>query len=129
MKKYSLETAEIESVGEEAVDDGSLRGTETYPEMHEEAFIDCIVCHYWSERLETTRAHPLSTLGAFEEEKRLIAVLKGHQSYGACARRLPHLLDILLDSRQGQVCRGFSRPEIRSWRREKVRSPPMQLSI
>jgi len=99
MKKYNLETAGSESVGEEAVDDGSWRAAETYPEMHEEAFVDCLVCHYWSERLETTRAHPLSTLGAFGEEKRLIAVLKGHQSHGACARRLPHVLDMLLDSR------------------------------
>jgi hypothetical protein len=99
MKKYNLKIADSESVCEKAAHHGSLRATETYPEMHEEAFIDCVVCHYWSERLEMTRAHPLSTLGAFEEEKRLIAVLKGHQSYGACARRLPHVLNMLLDSR------------------------------
>ena len=99
MKNYNLKLADNESVCEEAAHDGSLFATETDPERHEDVIIDCVVCHYWSERLEMTRAHPLSTLGAFEEEKRLIAVLKGHQSYGACARRLPDVLDMLLDSR------------------------------
>ena len=98
MNKYNLKVADGESVCEESAHEGSLRATEIYPEIPEKAIIDCVVCHYWSERLEMTRAHPLSTLCAFEEEKRLIAVLKGHQSYGACARRLPHLLDMLLDS-------------------------------
>ncbi len=99
MNRYNLRIGDSERGGEWDAHEGSLRATATYPELHENTIIDCVVCHYWSERLEMTRAHPLSTLGAFEEEKRLIAVLKGHQSYGACARRLPHLLDILLDSR------------------------------
>jgi hypothetical protein len=99
MKNYNGKLADNESACGEAAHDGSLFAKETDPERHEEMIIDCVVCHYWSERLEMTRAHPLSTLRAFEEEKRLIAVLKGHQSYGACARRLPHVLDMLLDSR------------------------------
>jgi hypothetical protein len=99
MNKYSVRIGDSESVDQWAAHEGSLSTTETYPEMPDNAIIDCVVCHYWSERLEMARAHPLSTLGAFEEEKRLIAILKGHQSYGACARRLPHLLDTLLDSR------------------------------
>jgi hypothetical protein len=99
MKKYDLKIEDNESLHEEAAQDGYMRATETHPEIDEQAIIDCVVCHYWSERLEMTRVHLLSTLGDFEEEKRLIEVLKGHQSYGACARRLPHILDMLLDSR------------------------------
>lgn len=60
-----------------------------------ETLIDCAVCLYWSERLETSRSHQLSVPGAEAEEKRLIATLKEHQSQGACARRLPSLFSLL----------------------------------
>ena len=57
--------------------------------------IDCIVCHYWSERLEDTRSRR-STLNVRDEERQLIAVLRGHQREGACATRLPRLLPHLV---------------------------------
>jgi len=50
--------------------------------------VDCVVCQYWSERLEETRARDKNTL---EEETCLIAALRRHQS-GACACRFPDLL-------------------------------------
>ena len=50
--------------------------------------VDCVVCQYWSERLEETRARDKNTL---EEETCLMAALRGHQS-GACACRFPDLL-------------------------------------
>lgn len=50
--------------------------------------VDCVVCQYWSERLEGIRAHGDYTV---KEETRLIAELKRHQC-GACACRFPTLL-------------------------------------
>jgi hypothetical protein len=50
--------------------------------------VDCVVCQYWSERLEEIRAHGDYTV---KEETRLIAELKRHQC-GACACRFPTLL-------------------------------------
>lgn len=50
--------------------------------------VDCMVCQYWSERLEEIRARGKHTL---KEETRLIATLREHQC-GACACRFPDLL-------------------------------------
>ena len=52
--------------------------------------VDCIVCRYWSERLEEARRHRHSK-GALYEAKRVIAALQMHQG-GACACRFPDLL-------------------------------------
>jgi hypothetical protein len=52
--------------------------------------VDCVVCRYWSERLEETRTHRRGK-NAPEEERRLIVALQTHQG-GACACRLPDLL-------------------------------------
>jgi hypothetical protein len=50
--------------------------------------VDCVVCQYWSWRLEETRARGNNAL---KEETRLIAALRRHQC-GACACRFPDLL-------------------------------------
>ena len=50
--------------------------------------VDCVVCRYWSERLDETRTRGKNTL---QEETRLIAALRRHQS-GSCACRFPDLL-------------------------------------
>ena len=50
--------------------------------------VDCVVCQYWSERLEETRARGKNAL---KEETRLISALRRHQC-GACACRFPDLL-------------------------------------
>jgi hypothetical protein len=50
--------------------------------------VDCVVCRYWSERLEETRTRCKNTL---QEEARLIATLTRHQR-GSCACRFPDLL-------------------------------------
>jgi hypothetical protein len=52
--------------------------------------VDCIVCRYWSERLEEARRHRHSK-GAPNEKKSVIAALQMHQG-GACASRFPDLL-------------------------------------
>jgi hypothetical protein len=52
--------------------------------------IDCVICQYWSERLEETRMHVHGT-NASEEEKRLLAAFTSHQ-FGACACKFPDLL-------------------------------------
>jgi hypothetical protein len=52
--------------------------------------VDCVVCRYWSERLEEARTHG-RTDGVFKQERRLRAALRTHQ-FGACARRYPDLL-------------------------------------
>src|SRR5580693_9407753 len=57
---------------------------------------DCVVCRYWSERLEETRTHgrPKRTV---KQERRLMVTLRIHQ-FGACARRLPDLLrDLVME--------------------------------
>jgi hypothetical protein len=50
--------------------------------------VDCVVCQYWSERLDETRTRRTNTL---QEEARLIATLRRHQR-GSCACRFPNLL-------------------------------------
>jgi hypothetical protein len=52
--------------------------------------VDCVVCRYWSERLEEARRHRHSKR-ARNEEKRVIAALQMHQG-GACACRFPDIL-------------------------------------
>ena len=56
--------------------------------------VDCIVCRYWSERLEGARRNRRSKR-APNEEKRAIAALRTHQC-GACACRFPGLLKDLV---------------------------------
>jgi hypothetical protein len=64
---------------------------------YQDAIIDCPVCLYWSERLETIRTYALSYSEAIEEEKRLLAIIKQHQVEGACVRRLPYLMELLAE--------------------------------
>jgi hypothetical protein len=52
--------------------------------------VDCVVCRYWSERLEEARTHGRID-SAFKQERRLKVALRTHQ-FGACARRFPDLL-------------------------------------
>jgi len=52
--------------------------------------VDCVVCQYWSERLEETRTHGYDK-NALDQERRLRAALRTHQN-GACASRFPELL-------------------------------------
>jgi hypothetical protein len=52
--------------------------------------VDCVVCRYWSERLEETRAHGRAKC-ALEQERRLMVALRSHQ-FGACASRFPDIL-------------------------------------
>ena len=52
--------------------------------------VDCVVCRYWSERLEETRTHGRAE-SALKQERRLMVALRTHQ-VGACARRFPDLL-------------------------------------
>jgi len=51
---------------------------------------DCVVCRYWSERLEENRALGRSKR-ALKQERRLMMTLRTHQ-IGACARKFPDLL-------------------------------------
>ena len=52
--------------------------------------VDCVVCRYWSERLEESRTHG-RVKRALKQERRLMVALRTHQ-FGACARRFPDLL-------------------------------------
>lgn len=52
--------------------------------------VDCVVCRYWSERLEESRTHG-RVKRALKQERRLMVALRAHQ-FGACARRFPDLL-------------------------------------
>lgn len=52
--------------------------------------VNCVVCRYWSERLEETRTHHPSK-SALELQRRLTTALRTHQE-GACASRFPDLL-------------------------------------
>jgi hypothetical protein len=52
--------------------------------------IDCVVCRYWSERLEQARSQRHGKR-MHESEKRVFEALRAHQR-GACACRLPKLL-------------------------------------
>ena len=56
--------------------------------------VECVVCRYWSERLEETRAHPPDK-SALKLVRRLLVSLRTHQ-FGACARRFPDLLKDLV---------------------------------
>jgi hypothetical protein len=57
--------------------------------------VDCVVCRYWSERLEEIRTHSRAK-PAVKQERRLIVALRTHQ-FGACARRFPDLLGDLVN--------------------------------
>lgn len=57
--------------------------------------VHCVVCLYWSERIEEARTSPRPDADTAAEAKRLISVLEDHQLNGACARRLPRLLSEL----------------------------------
>ena len=52
--------------------------------------INCVVCRYWSERLEQARSHRQGKR-MHEKEKHVFAALREHQR-GACACRFPDLL-------------------------------------
>ena len=52
--------------------------------------VDCVVCRYWSERLEDTRKCGQSKR-TVKQARRLMVVLRSHQS-GACGHRFPELL-------------------------------------
>lgn len=64
--------------------------------IEEETFLECIVCQYWSERIEEAWGQ---SRNALTEAHRLQHLLKEHQNRGACARRLP---TILTDLKQAQ---------------------------
>jgi hypothetical protein len=51
---------------------------------------DCVICRYWSERLEEARIHGSGKI-ALKQERSLLAALRTHHS-GACAYRFPDLL-------------------------------------
>jgi hypothetical protein len=57
--------------------------------------VDCVVCRYWSKRLEETRAHK-GAESALKQERRLVVALQRHQ-IGACARIFPDLLPDLVE--------------------------------
>ena len=57
--------------------------------------VDCVVCRYWSERLEETRTHS-GAQSTPKQERRLLLALHRHQ-IGACARRFPYLLRDLVE--------------------------------
>ena len=57
--------------------------------IEEEIFLECIVCQYWSERIEETWRQRQNALA---KAARLQRLLKEHQKCGACARRLPAIL-------------------------------------
>ena len=59
-----------------------------------DSFRDCSVCHYWSERLDAARTHPLSLSDPIGEERRLLTILREHQFEGACVRRVPYLSEL-----------------------------------
>jgi hypothetical protein len=52
--------------------------------------VDCLVCRYWSERIQESRTDGRDQ-GAIDREKDLMAVLRTHQS-GAFVSRFPRLL-------------------------------------
>ena len=64
--------------------------------IEEEIFLECIVCQYWSERIEEAWRQRQNDL---TEAPRLQLLLKEHQKWGACARRMPA---ILTDLKHGQ---------------------------
>lgn len=56
--------------------------------------VECVVCRYWSERLEEARRRRRGN-GPLNEENRVIGALRKHQC-GACACKHPHLLKHLV---------------------------------
>jgi hypothetical protein len=56
---------------------------------------DCVVCRYWSERLEEARTHRRGK-SALKTERRLMTALRTHQ-FGACACKFPDLLRDLVN--------------------------------
>ena len=54
-----------------------------------EIFLECVVCQYWSERIEEAWRQRQNDL---TKANRLQRLLKEHQKRGACARRLPAIL-------------------------------------
>lgn len=67
--------------------------------------VDCVVCRYWSERLEETRTHHPSK-SALELERRLTTALRTHQ-VGACASRFPDLLRDIAKEEPGLPHKGL----------------------
>ena len=75
---------------------GVHTGEENAVGIEEEIFLECIVCQYWSERIEEAWRQPEN---AFTKAPRLQRFLKEHQKAGACARRLPSILTDLKPAR------------------------------
>ncbi len=96
---FSLLRASLHDVRAPVSSDEVARHSSVIPMKMEcqDAIIDCPVCLYWSERLETIRTCALSHSEAVGEEKRLLATIKQHQVEGACVRRLPYLLELLAE--------------------------------
>lgn len=63
--------------------------------IDDEVFFECVVCQYWSERLDEAWRHRENTL----TKARLQRLLNEHQQCGACARRLPAILTELNHAR------------------------------
>jgi len=80
-----LEIRDLDSIGWHGVhtDEENAVGIE------EEIFLECIVCQYWSERIEEALRQRKNAL---TNASRLQGLLKEHQKCGACARRLPAIL-------------------------------------
>lgn len=57
--------------------------------VDDEIFLECVVCQYWSERVEEAWRQRQN---AMTKARRLQRLLKEHQKRGACARRLPTIL-------------------------------------
>lgn len=70
------------------VEAGGLRGRWSL------IMVECVVCRYWSERLEEARRRRRGN-GPLNEENRVIGALRKHQC-GACACKYPHLLKHLV---------------------------------
>lgn len=66
--------------------------------IEEEIFLECIVCQYWSERIEEAWRQRENAL---TNAPRLQRLLKEHQKAGACARRLPAILTDLKRAKHG----------------------------
>ena len=62
--------------------------------------VDCVVCRYWSDRLEETRTHGPAKR-ARKQERRMMVTLRTHQ-FGACACRFPDLLRDLVRQKLDQ---------------------------
>src|SRR5215469_12243428 len=54
----------------------------------DDVFFECIVCQYWSERIDDAWRQRENAL----TKARLERLLKEHQTRGACARRSPTIL-------------------------------------